>query len=126
MSQPETVRIKAGDFSFEARLEWELAPQTCAAFARHRSKLAAIERRYGVDAHIVAAIWGLESFYGERRGNIPVVSSTSTLAYDGRRGSCRRPSIGVAGANHQGHKNQQQHTVASPRASRHGQIPPGR
>jgi hypothetical protein len=35
MSQPETVRIKAGDFSFEARLEWELAPKTCAAFARH-------------------------------------------------------------------------------------------
>ena len=58
-----------------------------AAFARHRSKLAAIERRYGVDAHIVAAIWGLESFYGERRGNIPVVSSTSTLAY------CPRASI---------------------------------
>ncbi len=57
-----------------------------AAFSRHRSTLAAIERRYGVDAPIIAAIWGLESFYGERKGNVPVVSATSTLAYDGRRG----------------------------------------
>jgi membrane-bound lytic murein transglycosylase B len=56
------------------------------AFARHRSTLAAIENMYGVDSYIVTAIWGLESFYGERRGNVPVVSSTSTLAYDGRRG----------------------------------------
>ena len=29
----------------------------------------------------------MESFYGERRGNVPVVSATSTLAYDGRRGA---------------------------------------
>ena len=57
-----------------------------AAFARHRSTLAAVEQRYGVSAEIVTAIWGLESFYGERRGNVPVVSSTSTLAFDGRRG----------------------------------------
>lgn len=56
------------------------------AFSRHRSMLKAIEGTYGVDAHIVVAIWGLESFYGERRGNVPVISATSTLAYDGRRG----------------------------------------
>ena len=57
-----------------------------AAYARHRSTLAAVEQRYGVSAEIVTAIWGLESFYGERRGNVPVISATSTLAYDGRRG----------------------------------------
>lgn len=57
-----------------------------AAYARHRSTLAAIERKYGVEAHVVTAIWGLESFFGERRGNVPVISATSTLAYDGRRG----------------------------------------
>ena len=56
------------------------------AFARYRSTLDALEARYGVDATIITAIWGLESFYGERRGNVPVVSATSTLAYDGRRG----------------------------------------
>ena len=57
-----------------------------AAFARHRAVLRQIEGRYGVPAEVVTAVWGLESFYGERRGNVPVVSATSTLAYDGRRG----------------------------------------
>lgn len=57
-----------------------------AAFTQYEQTLRAIEQRYGVDAYIVTAIWGLESFYGDRRGNVPVVSATSTLAYDGRRG----------------------------------------
>lgn len=58
-----------------------------AAFSRHRGTLSAIEAKYGVSAEIVTAVWGLESFYGERRGNVPVISSTSTLAFDGRRGA---------------------------------------
>ncbi len=58
-----------------------------AAFAGHRSTLAAVEARYGVPAEVVTAIWGLESFYGERRGDVPVISATSTLAFDGRRGA---------------------------------------
>ena len=57
-----------------------------AAFARHRSTLNALEKKYGVDATIICAIWGLESQFGERKGNIPVISSTSTLAFVGRRG----------------------------------------
>lgn len=57
-----------------------------AAYAQYGNTLAEIERRYGVDAYIVTAIWGLESFYGDRRGDVPVISATSTLAYDGRRG----------------------------------------
>ncbi|MEM7470825.1 MAG: lytic murein transglycosylase [Pseudomonadota bacterium] len=57
-----------------------------AAYATHRASLNAIEARYGVPAEIVAAIWGVESNFGGRRGDIPVISATSTLAYDGRRG----------------------------------------
>lgn len=57
-----------------------------AALARNRTILTAIEARYGVPAPIITAIWGLESFFGTRRGDVPVVSATSTLAYDGRRG----------------------------------------
>lgn len=57
-----------------------------AAFARHNGTLRTLEGRYGVDAEIICAIWGLESFFGERRGDVPVVSATSTLAFDGRRG----------------------------------------
>ena len=58
-----------------------------AAYQRHQRTLLALEAKYGVDASIIAAIWGLESFYGERRGDVPVISATSTLAYDGRRGA---------------------------------------
>ncbi|MBN2631518.1 MAG: lytic murein transglycosylase [Rhodobacteraceae bacterium] len=57
-----------------------------AALARHRGTLTAIESRYGVEAEVVTAVWGLESQYGERRGSVPIVSALSTLAYDGRRG----------------------------------------
>ena len=48
--------------------------------------LSAIEARYGVPANVVTAIWGLESQYGERRGDISVISAAATLAFDGRRG----------------------------------------
>ena len=55
-------------------------------FAQYGGTLSAIESRYGVEGHVVAAVWGLESFFGTRRGAVPVVSALSTLAYEGRRG----------------------------------------
>lgn len=54
---------------------------------RHNGTLSKIEAQYGVDKEIVVAVWGLESRYGARRGDVPVISATSTLAYDGRRGA---------------------------------------
>ncbi|MEL6570233.1 MAG: lytic murein transglycosylase [Pseudomonadota bacterium] len=56
-----------------------------AAYARYRSTFDAITARFGVEGPIIAAIWGLESQYGEKRGKVPVISSTATLAFDGRR-----------------------------------------
>ncbi|MBB4121274.1 lytic murein transglycosylase [Martelella radicis] len=58
-----------------------------ANYARYRTALEQIEATYGVDGHVVVAVWGLESMYGERGGDVPVVSALSTLAYEGRRGS---------------------------------------
>jgi len=58
-----------------------------AALRQHRGTLDAIAARHGVEPEIVTAIWGLESSYGTRRGDIPVVSALATLAYDGRRGA---------------------------------------
>ncbi|MDF1857283.1 lytic murein transglycosylase [Pseudooceanicola sp.] len=58
-----------------------------AARASRRALLGEIETRYGVPAEVVAAIWGMESNYGSRRGDISVISATSTLAFDGRRGA---------------------------------------
>ena len=56
-------------------------------FSARSRTLQAIEARYGVEAEIVCAVWGLESRYGERRGDAPVISALATLAFDGRRGS---------------------------------------
>ncbi|MFV0513698.1 MAG: lytic murein transglycosylase [Jhaorihella sp.] len=58
-----------------------------AVMARHADTLAEIEDRYGVDARIVAAIWGLESAYGAVRGSQGVIRSLATLAHDSRRGA---------------------------------------
>jgi lytic murein transglycosylase len=57
-----------------------------AALRQHGGVLGQIEARYGVEGNVVAAVWGLESFYGTRRGDVPVIAALSTLAYDGRRG----------------------------------------
>jgi lytic murein transglycosylase len=51
-----------------------------------RATLADIEAQTGVSADVVAAIWGVETRFGTRLGDIPVVSATSTLAWEGRRG----------------------------------------
>lgn len=57
-----------------------------AALRSNRRLLSEIEARYGVEAEVVVAIWGLESAYGTHRGNVPVIEALATLAFDGRRG----------------------------------------
>jgi len=58
-----------------------------AMLTRHAKVLAAIEAKYAVEPAVVVAIWGVESRYGARRGDVPVISALATLAFDGRRGS---------------------------------------
>lgn len=53
--------------------------------AEHAQMLEAIEQRYGVDRHILVAIWGLESNFGSNMGNNYVVRALATLAHQGRR-----------------------------------------
>jgi membrane-bound lytic murein transglycosylase B len=57
------------------------------AIDRHRALLERIEAEYGVEKEVVAAVWGLESAYGTYRGDLPVLGSLATLAYEGRRGA---------------------------------------
>jgi membrane-bound lytic murein transglycosylase B len=49
--------------------------------------LTKIERQYGVDRHVVLAIWGMESTYGDVLNNPAIVKGTirslATLAYQG-------------------------------------------
>ena len=47
--------------------------------------LAAIEKKYGVDRHILLGIWGMESNFGKDKGSMSVMRSLATLAYSGRK-----------------------------------------
>ena len=53
--------------------------------AQHRATFDAVERTYGVDRNIIAAIWGVETRYGAMAGERSVLRSTATLACVGRR-----------------------------------------
>jgi lytic murein transglycosylase len=56
---------------------------------RHRDLFERIEKRFGVPAPVLVAIWGLETNFGRDRGqNRSIVGSLATLAYD-----CRRPEF---------------------------------
>ena len=47
--------------------------------------LAAIEKKYGVDRHILLSIWGMESNFGKDKGSMGVMRSLATLVYAGRK-----------------------------------------
>jgi len=53
--------------------------------AANKATFEAVERAYGVDRHIIAAIWGVESNYSTAIGERSVLRSTATLACVGRR-----------------------------------------
>ncbi|MAC79246.1 MAG: peptidoglycan-binding protein [Rhodobacteraceae bacterium] len=90
---PEVIERDRNQTEFRRSLEDYLAltanddkvAQGRQMMSRYNGVLSQIEARYGVEKEIVVAIWGIESQYGTRRGDVPVVSSTATLAYDGRR-----------------------------------------
>ncbi len=44
-----------------------------------------IEKRFGVPAEVITAIWALETNFGSYRGKMPIMRSLATLAYDCRR-----------------------------------------
>jgi lytic murein transglycosylase len=53
--------------------------------AESRAAFDAMEKQYGVDRYVIAAIWGIESKYSTMMGERSVVRSTATLACVGRR-----------------------------------------
>lgn len=71
---------------------------------------AAIERAYGVDRHVVLAIWGVESNFGTAQGERNVIRSLATLAA----GDERRPDFW------------RREFIAALRIVQRGDIPPER
>lgn len=93
--QPDPAVLKADQSQPEfarpvwAYLDGALSPARQATgrvmLTRHATILQQIEARYGVDRHILVAIWGLESNFGSNMGNRSVIRSLATLAHQGRR-----------------------------------------
>ncbi len=75
---------------------------------KHAGALARIEQQYGVPGPVLVAIWGLETDFGAVRGNLPVIRSVATLAYD-----CRRTEMFQA------------HLFDALRIVQHGDLSPG-
>ena len=61
--------------------------------SEYADDLDGIERRYGVDRHVLVAVWGMETLYGTLRGKRKVIRSLSTLAYKGRRARFGRKQL---------------------------------
>jgi len=64
-----------------------------AAMGQYPNALAVAQQRFGVDPHVIAAIWGVESNYGRNMGKRPLVQSLSTLSCFGRRQSFFRGEL---------------------------------
>lgn len=82
-SQPEFTR-PVWKYLEGALSAWRIS-RGKALLAEHRRTLDAIEQRYGVDRHILIAIWGMESSFGQQMGDKNVIRSLATLAWSGRR-----------------------------------------
>ena len=54
-------------------------------YRANAARLAAIERRFGVEASVLMAIYGQETSYGTVTGNFDLLDALATLAYEGRR-----------------------------------------
>src|SRR5271169_115262 len=64
-----------------------------AAMAREARALARAEEQYGVSRTMLAAIWGVESNFGQEMGKRPLVQSLTTLACMGDRASYFRGEL---------------------------------
>lgn len=61
--------------------------------AQARAEAEAAAARHGVPAPVLAAIWGLESNYGDNVGSTPTIDALATLAFDGRREAWARGQL---------------------------------
>ena len=51
----------------------------------HRDLLQKLQDKYGVPAHYLIALWGIETNFGDYLGNIRVIDALTSLAYDKKR-----------------------------------------
>lgn len=62
-------------------------------YKKNRELLEVAAKKYGVPAHYIVALWGIETNYGSNTGGFKVVPALATLAHDGRRSSFFRSEL---------------------------------
>ena len=91
-----TIKADRAQHSFKLSLDQFMEKRGAATIVRQGRKLkgqnaalfAKLEKRYGVPAGPLIAIWGMETAFGAYMGKQNTVSAVATLAYD-----CRRPEF---------------------------------
>jgi membrane-bound lytic murein transglycosylase B len=59
----------------------------------NKELLDALEARYGVDRHVIVAIWGVESNFGTQPGDMNVIRSLATLLYSATKATFAKPQL---------------------------------
>ena len=91
-----TIKADRSQHSFKLSLDQFMEKRGAATIVRQGRKLKAqnaalfakLEKRYGVPAGPLIAIWGMETAFGNYMGKQNTISAVATLAYD-----CRRPDF---------------------------------
>ncbi len=85
---PKVIRLDRSQRSFKLSFEQFYARRVSSSLigrgrrymSQHRELLDRMEKRFGVPAGVVIAIWGLETNYGsDRGGNLSIFRSLATL-----------------------------------------------
>jgi len=62
-------------------------------YRKHKTLLDEVTQKYGVPGRYLVAFWGLETNYGNYTGNLPIIESLATLAFDPRRSGYFRQEL---------------------------------
>ncbi|MEM7694590.1 MAG: lytic murein transglycosylase [Pseudomonadota bacterium] len=73
------------DAFWKRRVDRRMINRGKSFIAKNRRMMSNIERRWGVPAPLLVSVWALETGFGRDSGNLPIMRSLATLAYDCRR-----------------------------------------
>jgi membrane-bound lytic murein transglycosylase B len=82
-SQPE-FKLTLDTYIPRAVPDWKI-DQAREAYKKHYYLLHKIGKEYGVQPRFIVALWGIETNFGRLTGRHYVISSLTTMAYEGRR-----------------------------------------
>lgn len=64
-----------------------------AKIVQNKATFDRVDKQFGVPASVITGFWALESDFGGGMGNLPILRSIATLAYDCRRGPMFREEL---------------------------------